>query len=176
MKLEGKSILVTGASRGIGRAVASFAAAEGARVFLHFSRSRRAAEDALASLPGEGHAIFQSDFTEAGAAESLASAVLAEHGCPDVLVNNAGIFEEHPPAEASFETWRELWDRTLAVNLLAPAQLAGPEGEAIRAQSPLGRAARPEEIARTVLFLAVEAPEYMTGAVVDVNGASYLRT
>lgn len=52
----------------------------------------------------------------------------------------------------------------------------GPEGEGIRTQSPLGRVATPEEVARTVAFLASEAPEFMTGAIVDVNGASYLRS
>jgi len=54
--------------------------------------------------------------------------------------------------------------------------LRGPEGDAIRAQSPLRRVATVEEIARVVLFLATDAPEFMTGAIVDVNGASYLRT
>jgi 3-oxoacyl-[acyl-carrier protein] reductase len=59
---------------------------------------------------------------------------------------------------------------------MATRVLDGPEGEAVRAQSPLGRVATPEEIARTVAFLASDAPDYMTGAIVDVNGASYLRT
>ena len=54
--------------------------------------------------------------------------------------------------------------------------LEGPEGDAIRAQSPLGRVARPEEIAGTVLFLASEGSEYLTGCIVDANGASYLRS
>ncbi|MFQ5751660.1 MAG: SDR family NAD(P)-dependent oxidoreductase [bacterium] len=54
--------------------------------------------------------------------------------------------------------------------------LMGAEGEAIRQQSPLGRIARPEEVARTVLFLASEGVEYLTGCIVDVNGASYLRS
>ncbi len=54
--------------------------------------------------------------------------------------------------------------------------LAGPEGDAIRAQSPLNRVARPEEVARAVLMLAREGNEYMTGCILDVNGASYLRS
>ena len=54
--------------------------------------------------------------------------------------------------------------------------LAGPEGDAVRNQSPLGRVARPEEVARAVVFLASEGTEYMTGCIVDINGASYLRT
>jgi 3-oxoacyl-[acyl-carrier protein] reductase len=59
---------------------------------------------------------------------------------------------------------------------MADYLLRGPEGEGIRSQSPLGRVATPEEIARTVAFLATEAPDFMTGAIVDVNGASYLRS
>ncbi|MEA2304578.1 MAG: 3-oxoacyl-[acyl-carrier protein] reductase [Solirubrobacteraceae bacterium] len=59
---------------------------------------------------------------------------------------------------------------------MAAELLAGPQGDAIRAQSPFGRVARPEEVAATVVHLAAEAPEFLSGCVVDVNGASYLRT
>jgi len=54
--------------------------------------------------------------------------------------------------------------------------LAGPAGDAIRNQSPLNRVARPEEVARVALFLASEGTDYLTGCIIDVNGASYLRT
>lgn len=54
--------------------------------------------------------------------------------------------------------------------------LNGKQGEAIKQQSPLGRVARPEEIAKAVLFLSSEGIDYMTGAILDVNGASYLRS
>jgi NAD(P)-dependent dehydrogenase (short-subunit alcohol dehydrogenase family) len=59
---------------------------------------------------------------------------------------------------------------------MAAETLAGPGGEAIRSQSPLGRVARPEEVAYTVAFLASDGAEFLTGGIVDVNGASYLRT
>jgi 3-oxoacyl-[acyl-carrier protein] reductase len=59
---------------------------------------------------------------------------------------------------------------------MAAPFLDGPDGDAIRAQSPLGRAATAEEVARVVVFLATPGAESTTGAVVDVNGASYLRT
>ncbi|HEY0736596.1 MAG TPA: SDR family oxidoreductase [Herpetosiphonaceae bacterium] len=58
---------------------------------------------------------------------------------------------------------------------MATDDLAGPRGEAIRAQSPLRRVARPEEVAHVVRFLAAPGAEWMTGAVIDLNGASYLR-
>jgi len=54
--------------------------------------------------------------------------------------------------------------------------LAGPEGEDIRNQSPLKRVAKPEEVAYAALFLASEGSQFMTGTIVDVNGASYLRS
>ena len=54
--------------------------------------------------------------------------------------------------------------------------LAGPDGDAIRGESPLNRVARPEEVAYVALFLASEGAEFATGCIIDVNGASYLRT
>lgn len=59
---------------------------------------------------------------------------------------------------------------------MAAAILSGPEGEQIRSQSPFGRVARPEEVAKTIAFLALDAPEFLTGCIVDLNGASYLRS
>jgi len=59
---------------------------------------------------------------------------------------------------------------------MAAKVLASPEGDQIRSQSPAGRVARPEEIGKTICYLATEAPEFMSGCIVDVNGASYLRS
>ncbi len=59
---------------------------------------------------------------------------------------------------------------------MARDHLDSPIGDAIRRQSPLNRVARPEEVAHTILFLASEGAEFLTGAIVDVNGASYLRS
>jgi len=59
---------------------------------------------------------------------------------------------------------------------MAAATLASPEGDNIRNQSSMGRVAQPGEIASTIGFLAFEAPQFMTGCIIDVNGASYLRS
>lgn len=59
---------------------------------------------------------------------------------------------------------------------MARESLSGQSGVEIRAQSPFNRVARPQEVAYAVLFLASEGAEFMTGAIIDVNGASYLRT
>jgi NAD(P)-dependent dehydrogenase (short-subunit alcohol dehydrogenase family) len=58
---------------------------------------------------------------------------------------------------------------------MAAPYLHGPDGAAIQGQSPMGRAASPDEIARVVVFLASPGSESTTGAIIDVNGASYLR-
>ena len=58
---------------------------------------------------------------------------------------------------------------------MAKPMLEGEEGAGIRAQSPFGRVARPEEVAETVRFLATTDAEFLSGAIVDLNGASYLR-
>ena len=59
---------------------------------------------------------------------------------------------------------------------MAAGVLESSEGKEIRAQSPFGRVAQPEEVAKTIAFLALDAPEFLTGCIVDVNGASYLRS
>jgi NAD(P)-dependent dehydrogenase (short-subunit alcohol dehydrogenase family) len=59
---------------------------------------------------------------------------------------------------------------------MAAELLNSPAGEGIRRQSPLNRVAKPEEVAHTILFLASAGAEFLTGAIVDVNGASYLRS
>ncbi|MCY4061017.1 MAG: SDR family NAD(P)-dependent oxidoreductase [Chloroflexi bacterium] len=59
---------------------------------------------------------------------------------------------------------------------MAAEHLASPDGDEIRAQSPLGRVAKPEEVAYVALFLASDGAEFTTGAIIDVNGASYLRS
>ena len=77
-----------------------------------------------------------------------------------------------------------LGPRRIAVTTVAPGwtetdmssvALAGPDGERRRQESPLGRAASPEELARAIVYLASPDAEYATGAVLDFNGASYLR-
>lgn len=252
MKLEDRNVLVTGASRGIGRATAERMAEEGAHLAVHYATNREAADEVLDGLPGNGHFAVGADLGDPAALEALADDVFDRFGRLDVLVNNAGIFEAHPPAEVSFDEWKRAWDRTLAVNLTGPAHLsflvatrmvaqgsgrivnvssrgafrgepdapaygaskaglnalgqslaialaphgiivctvapgwvgtdmaepslAGPGGESIRAQSPLGRVATPLEIAEVITFLAGSDNASLTGCIVDVNGASYLRS
>jgi NAD(P)-dependent dehydrogenase (short-subunit alcohol dehydrogenase family) len=249
--LTGKVALITGASRGIGRACAETLAAHGARLAVHYRQDREAAQKVAAALKGNDHVILQADLTDADAASQLVSAAVTRCGGLDILVNNAGIYEPHPLGEATYLSWQKAWRRHLDLNLVAVANvtfcaaqhmmctggrivnissrgafrgepeclaygaskaglnalsqslaqalaphgifvtvvapgfvqtdmtermLAGPAGEAIRQQSPLGRVALPQEVADTVLFLASGHADFLTGAIVDINGASYLRS
>lgn len=249
---DGKSVLVTGGSRGIGRAVALAFAARGARVAINYRADDAAAEATLDALDGHGHAAVRADVGTPDGAREAVEAAIGKLGALDIVVNNAGIFEHHAPADTGYEDWQRAWRRTLAINLEGPANvcwcaarhmagrgggrivnvgsrgafrgepnapaygaskaalhamsqslavalapqgiavgvvapgfvetdmaaalLAGDEGAAIRAQSPLGRVARPEEVAAAVLYLASAEAGFATGAIIDVNGASYLRS
>ena len=252
MAVSEQVALVTGASRGIGRAVALKLAQEGAHIAIHYNQNQEAAEHTLAALPEGAHQIFQADLADAQAVEALMSAVLSQMGGLQIVVNNAAINEWQPPLRVDYEVWNDVWQRSLDTNLVGPANvmfwaarhmaehgggqmvnissrgafrgtpkapayaaskaalnamsqslaqafaphnifvyvvapgfvetdmsasiLASPRGEAIRQQSPLGRVGRPEEVAAIVAFLASGEANFATGTIVDVNGASYMRT
>jgi len=246
------SVLVTGASRGIGAAIARSLAGAGFRVAVHYNSSEEAARRVLGELPGSGHMLLRADISDASEAERLVQRSVDDLGGLDVLVNNAGVFEYHPVAGVGYRAWQEAWRMTLGTNLVAAANLSycaarhmmsrgggrivnissrgafrgepdapaygaskagmnamgqslaqalaphnvlvftiapgwvdtdmaaptldSPDGEAVKAQSPMRRVATAEEIARIALFCAQDAPAYMTAAIIDANGASYLRT
>jgi gluconate 5-dehydrogenase len=113
--LTGKSVLVTGSSRGLGQSLALGLASAGARVVVH-GRDAAAAE-ATASLIeaqyGYRPAVTIFDVTDARAVEQAVAAVIADHGVPDILVNNAGVQRRAPIAEFSIEDW----DTVIASNL-----------------------------------------------------------
>jgi 3-oxoacyl-[acyl-carrier protein] reductase len=256
-----RAVLVTGGSRGIGAAIARAFAEHGDRVAVHY---REAAADAAAvrdSLPGQGHVTVQADLADADAVRAMVDAAADGLGGLDVLVNNAGIYVDHPVLGTSYKEWQAAWRATLGVNLVGAAnatwcavrhmtsgdadgrggpggrggrivnvgsrgayrgepthpaygaskaglhafgqslavalaphgitvasvapgyvatdmtteELATPAGDAIRAQSPFNRVATPEEIAAAVVYLASPAAAWSSGAVLDLNGASYLR-
>ena len=93
MLLDGKTALVTGASRGIGRAVALRLAEEGARVAINYAGNVKAAEEVKASIEAAGGTaiLCQADIADSAAVEAMVAAVVKEFGTIDILVNNAGI-------------------------------------------------------------------------------------
>jgi len=226
-------ILITGASRGIGAAIAEALTADRAKVV------------ALSSADG--------DLADPAAPERLWQASLDKlDGRIDVLVNNAGVFEDNPLDDPDAD-WLANWNRTMQVNLTASAllcrravlhwqarkaegrivniasraayrgdspahwhyaasksgmvamtktiarayardgilafaicpgftmtgmaeeYLASRGGEKLLADIPLGRVAMPDEVGEMARWCALDAPAAMTGAVLDVNGASYVR-
>ena len=93
MLLDGKTALVTGASRGIGRAIALCLAAEGARVAINYAGNVRAAEEVKTAIEAAGGTaiLCQADIADSSAVEAMVANVVKEFGTIDILVNNAGI-------------------------------------------------------------------------------------
>ena len=119
--LSGQVILVTGASRGIGRAIACHLASAGATVAAHYHRNQAAAE-VLATDLGHDACSFQADLESVKACKGLFEAVLARYGHLDVLINNAGVARLINTG-ASVHEWSILWANTMNVNVRATALL-----------------------------------------------------
>jgi len=241
-------ILVTGAPGGIGAAIATLLAARGAQLTLQYHADAAGAEALRRRLPGGGHTIVQCDLADPAAIERLWRSAAA-HQPVDALINNAGVFPNHPPLATGYAAWLQAWRQTMGVNLegaahlcyfaaramaeqgggrivnissraafrgelTAPAYAASKAGlnafsqslakalasksvlvfvvapgwvatervaqavadPAVLADQPLGRVATPAEVAQVVGFCVLEAPASLTGAILDVNGASYLRS
>lgn len=119
----GRAVLVTGAARGIGAAVARAFADGGDRVAVHHSgvNSREDAEAVAAGLPGGGHAVVCGDVADPSAVAALVDEAARLLEGIDVLVNNAGVFLPHPVDATTYDEWQATWQQTLAVNLLGPA-------------------------------------------------------
>jgi len=242
------NVLVTGASGGIGASICKALALRGVTVALHYQSDRAAVEETRRAMDGRGHIMIQADLSNPSAIEQVWQEASALQRI-DAIVNNAGIFPNHPPLTTDYADWTAAWQRTLAINLTGPAHLSyfaartmveqgggrivnvssraafrgeptapayaaskaglnalsqslakalAPKGiyvfvvapgwvstqrvalsvqdKAVLADQPLGRVATPDEVAQVVTYCALDAPASLTGAILDVNGASYLRT
>ncbi|HZE04092.1 MAG TPA: SDR family oxidoreductase [Solirubrobacteraceae bacterium] len=118
-----RRVLVTGASRGIGAAVARAFAATGDRVAIHYGTRRAQADEMAASLPGPGHVVVGADLADPEAVRQMVREVAFAFGGIDVLVNNAGVFEAHPVDETSYDEWQRAWSHTVGVNLVGAANV-----------------------------------------------------
>lgn len=252
MRFDGKHVLISGASRGIGKATAMAFAARGAKVGINFRSNTEEAEKTLSELSGEGHQLFQNDISQESETEKLIDAFVSHYGSLDILVNNAGISIFHEIDKVDFDHWTHAWQATFQTNLFAVANLCywasktmmkngggrivnvssrgafrgepnkpaygaskaalnamsqslakklaphniyigvvapgftetemaaetltPTERENLLRESPFQRMAKPEEVAHAILFLASDGAEYTSGTIIDVNGASYLRS
>lgn len=250
--LEGKVILVTGASRGIGFEIAREVGRAGASVVAHYANTRHGAEEATAELPPDRKLLVQADFAEHGAGNTVWDQAVGWKGRVDVLVNNAAILTDLD-WDGPEDEWDRIWAATWQVNVIEPARItrsavrhfvANGEGTVISLSSWLayraGRAASaaysaskgaltaltksvagdyarqgvlafniapgmvrtdmsidaaeqfggeegtapqlvmgewipPVEIARIVVFLSRGDCRHLSGATIDINGASYMR-
>ena len=154
MKLEGKSAIVTGSSRGIGACIARRYGREGAAVAVAGHRRRDRAEAVVAEIEAAGGraAAFVADIGVVSDCERLAREVIAAFGTVDILVNNAGIYVSQPIEEAT----EEAWDAQHAVNLkgaffmtkaVVPAMKAKGAGKIINISSIAGCGGFPQSSA-----------------------------
>lgn len=120
--LSGKTVLVTGASKGIGAATVAALGAAGAHVVAHYRNDPGGAEAATAALPEERKLVLGAELADLAAVRRLWREAVAWRGRIDVLVNNAAMLEQSP-LEATDEQWDAIWDHTLAVNVLGPMAL-----------------------------------------------------
>lgn len=119
-----RSVLITGAAKGLGRAIALAFAQAGDRVAVHYGSSRSEAEELLRLLPGDGHTLIEADLRDPDAPPALVATAVERLGGVDVLVNNAAVNLPHPVADTSFEEWSRVWRETVDVNILGAAHLS----------------------------------------------------
>ena len=153
MKLQGKSALVTGAGRGIGRAIAIELASQGAKVVVNYSRSAEAAEAAVAEIKASGgEAIaIQGDVSDSTQVEALFKQAKEVYGQLDILVNNAGITRDKLIMRMSEEDWDAVIDTNLKSAFLCSKSAAllfvkQKSGVIVNVGSVIGKTGAPGQV------------------------------
>ncbi|MBM6596685.1 SDR family NAD(P)-dependent oxidoreductase [Microvirga pudoricolor] len=136
-QLAGKTVLVTGASKGIGAATAAAMVKAGATVLAHYGSDQDGAMAALDGAAQDQAHLIQADLSEMAQVDALWQQALAVSGKVDVLVNNAGIMRQSGGITDPIEEWEQVWDEALTVNVQAPARLMR---QAVRSWLESGRA------------------------------------
>ncbi len=252
--LTGKTVLVTGASKGIGAAITVALGRAGASVIAHYGNDRAGALAAIAGFTKNQGVAIGAELSDMATVDELWRAALAWRGSIDVVVNNAAVMRLHGGVEDTIEAWDDVWAEAIDVNVMAPVRLmrhavghylengggtlitisswvaqrgmTNPDGiaysatksavmaatktiargyarknilaytvapgvvrtrlseesaatlggeEAVTAGLAMGEWVPPGEIADLVAFLASGKCRHLSGATLDVNGASYVR-
>ena len=118
-----RTVLITGGSRGIGAAIAREFATAGDRLAIHYVSSTQDAQGVADSLDGQGHIIVRADLRDPEAIKSMVDDVAQQFGVIDILINNAGVFFDHPIESSTYENWQKAWSDTLGVNLIGAANV-----------------------------------------------------
>ena len=121
--LSDKTILVTGASKGIGAAIANRVGRAGAYVVAHYASDEDGVLDATSDIAAANKLLIKSDFSNLDDVERLWDEAERWRGGIDVLVNNAATMQWGGGFDQSLDKWDAVWETTLQINVLAPARL-----------------------------------------------------
>ncbi|MBD0366358.1 MAG: SDR family oxidoreductase [Flavisolibacter sp.] len=120
----GKNVLITGGSRGIGKACAQLFSEFHANVIITYKSAHADAKQTIEGLKQSGnHSLYCLDITQPEAIEHVFQEVVQNYGRIDVLVNNAGIYLEHKIADVSYKDWQQAWNETIGTNLTGVSNL-----------------------------------------------------
>lgn len=122
-KLQDKVALVTGASKGIGAAIARQLAADGAKVVVNYAADKNGADKVVAAIEAAGGSALAlaADVTDQSQVEALIQSTLAQFGRLDIVVNNAGVYQFEKIEESSEALYRKQFD----INVLGPLLVTG---------------------------------------------------
>jgi len=123
MNFANKNVLITGGTKGIGKATAIAFADHGATIGLNYNSDSKTATETLKQLSGKGHKLFQSDISKEDNVKILIDSFVNTFGSIDILINNAGVADIHEIDKVDYKQWQESWDRILKTNTIAVANL-----------------------------------------------------